>query len=64
MYRVSIELYKITNIVRTLWLAKRRACMRVCKHGSDVKIFAGYILGCQIFETEIKKWTKIPQISI
>ena len=25
--------YKITKIVRTLWLAERRGCMRVCKHG-------------------------------
>ena len=26
-------------IVCTLWLAKRRVCMRVCKHGYDVKMF-------------------------
>ena len=25
--------YKITKIVRALWLAERRVCMRVCKHG-------------------------------
>ena len=31
--------YKITKIVRVLWLAKRRVCMRVCKHGCDVKVF-------------------------
>ena len=24
--------YKITKIVRALWLAERRVCMRVCKH--------------------------------
>ena len=30
---------KITKIVRTLWLAKRSVCMRVCKHGCDVKMF-------------------------
>ena len=24
---------KITKIVRALWLAERRVCMRVCKHG-------------------------------
>ena len=28
-----------TQIVRTLWLAKRHVCMRVCKHGCDVKMF-------------------------
>ena len=32
-------LYKITKIVRALWLAERRVCMRVCKHGSSVKMF-------------------------
>ena len=29
----------------------------------EFEYFQGDILGCQIFETEIKKWTKIPQIS-
>ena len=32
-------IYTITMIVCTLWLAKRRVCMRVCKHGYDVKMF-------------------------
>ena len=52
-------IYKITKMVRALWLAERRVCMRVCKHGCDVKnfalcgdifVFQGYsgILGCQI----------------
>ena len=31
--------YKITKIVRALWLAKRRIFMRVRKHGCDVKMF-------------------------
>ena len=31
--------YKITKIVRALWLAEKRVCMRVCKHGCDVKMF-------------------------
>ena len=31
--------YKITKIVRVLWLAERSVCMRVCKHGFDVKMF-------------------------
>ena len=31
--------YKITKIVRALWLAERRVCMRVCKHGCGVKMF-------------------------
>ena len=31
--------YKITKIVRALWLAERSVCMRVCKHGCDVKMF-------------------------
>ena len=35
----SNTLYKITKIVRALWLAERRVCMRVCKHGCDVKMF-------------------------
>ena len=30
--------YKITKIVRKLWLAERRACMRVCNHGCDVTL--------------------------
>ena len=32
-------IYKITKIVRALWLAERSVCMRVCKHGCDVKLF-------------------------
>ena len=35
--QVSIIVYKITNIARTLRLAKRSVCMRVCKHGCGVK---------------------------
>ena len=31
--------YKITKIVRALWLAERSVCMRVCEHGCDVKMF-------------------------
>ena len=31
--------YKITKIVRALWLAERSVCMRVCKHGCGVKSF-------------------------
>ena len=34
-----ISIYKIAKIVRALWLAERRVCMRVCKHGCDVKMF-------------------------
>ena len=30
----------ITKIVGALWLVERRVCMRVCKHGCDVKMFA------------------------
>ena len=29
----------MTKIVRALWLAERRVCMRVCKHGCDVKVY-------------------------
>ena len=32
-------LYKITTIVRALWLAERSVCMWVCKHGRGVKMF-------------------------
>ena len=31
--------YKITKIVRALWLAERSVCMRVYKHGCGVKLF-------------------------
>ena len=31
--------YKITKIVQALWLAERSVRMRVCKHGSGVKVF-------------------------
>ena len=34
-----INVYKITKIVRALWLAERSVCMRLCKHGCDVKMF-------------------------
>ena len=34
-----LPFYKITKIVRELWLAERRVCMRVCKHSCDVKMF-------------------------
>ena len=36
---ISISIYKITKIVRALWLAERSVCMRVCKHGCGVKLF-------------------------
>ena len=32
-------LYKITKIVRALWLAERSVCMRVYKQGSVLKMF-------------------------
>ena len=32
-------IYKITKIVRALWLAERIVCVRVCKHGCGVKLF-------------------------
>ena len=31
--------YKITKIERALWLAEKSVCMRVFKHGCDVKMF-------------------------
>ena len=34
----DIRLYKITKIVRALWLAERSVCMRVCKHGCSIKM--------------------------
>ena len=37
--RGSIYHYKITKIVCVLWLAERHVCMRVCKHGCDIKMF-------------------------
>ena len=35
----SIKFYRITKIVRLLWLAERSVCMGVCKHGCGVKLF-------------------------
>ena len=35
----NITDYKITKIVRALWLAERSVFMRVCKHGCGVKLF-------------------------
>ena len=32
-------IYKITKIVRMLWLAERSVCMKECKHGCGVKMF-------------------------
>ena len=34
-----IAFYKITKTVRELWLAEWSVCMRVCKHGCDIKMF-------------------------
>ena len=39
LYVLLLCIYKITNIERALWLAERRVCTRVCKHGCDVKMF-------------------------
>ena len=36
---ILLVFYKITKIVRALWLAERSVCMRVCKHGCGVKMF-------------------------
>ena len=36
----DMTFYKITKIVGALWLAERSVCMRVCKHGCDVRCFA------------------------
>ena len=36
---IYISSYKITKIVRALWLAERPVCMRVCKHGCDANLF-------------------------
>ena len=38
-YYLPFNIYRITKIVRALWLAERSVCMRVCKHGSGVKVF-------------------------
>ena len=48
-----IIVYKITKIVRALWLAERRVCMRVCKHGCDVKMF--YFSRANHASTNLKK---------
>ena len=36
---LSISFYKITKIVRALWLAEGRVCMRFCKDSFDVEMF-------------------------
>ena len=33
---ITSVIYKISKIVRALWLAERSVCMRVCKHGCGV----------------------------
>ena len=38
-YHFTTVIYKMTKIVRALWLAERSVCMRVCKHGCGVKLF-------------------------
>ena len=40
LYKKLVFFYKITMIVRTLLLAERSVCMRVCKHGCDMRCFA------------------------
>ena len=40
LYKKLVFFYKITMIVCTLLLAERSVCMRVCKHGCDMKCFA------------------------
>ena len=37
--RIIITFYKITKIVRALWLAERSVYMRICKHGCGVKMY-------------------------
>ena len=37
--RLISHFLKKSNIVHALWLAERRVCMGVCKHGWDVKMF-------------------------
>ena len=35
----TTTVYKITKIVRAIWLTERRVYMRLCKHGWGVKMF-------------------------
>ena len=49
----SLTIYKITQIVRALWLAERRVCMRVYKHGCYVKMF--YFSRANHASTNLKK---------
>ena len=39
LFTPHIHIYKVTKIVRALWLAERSVCMRVCKHGGGVNMF-------------------------
>ena len=53
MYNISY--YKITNkIVLALWLGERSVCMRVCKHGCDVKMFC--FSRANLASTNLKKF--------
>ena len=47
--------YKITKVIRVLWLAGR-VCMKVCKHGCDVKVFC--FLRTDHASTNLKKFLK------
>ena len=53
--RLLYYFYKITKIVRALWLAERSVCMRVCKHGCDVKMF--YFSRANHASTNLKKFS-------
>ena len=50
-----IGYYKITKIVRALWLAEKSVCMRVCIHGCGVKMFCFSL--ANLASTNLKKFS-------
>ena len=62
-YATNID-YKIANIARALWLAERRVCMRLCKHGCDVKMFC--FSRANHVSTNLKKFlsSKLDKVSL
>ena len=37
-FQIWITNYKMSKLVRALWLAERSVCMGVCKHSCDIKV--------------------------
>ena len=60
----TITIYKITKIVRALWLAERSVCIRVCKHSCEVRCFAFRALITQARIWRRFKWSKLDKFTL